>query len=175
MARGRTPLPKVIKKTVGIRSSQVNEDEPQPSKVPPQPPDWLSKEAKAVFLDLRGRIERMQFASEDHTDMLAICAHSLVDVKELSKVVQTEGRTYKTKNRHGIVMIKQRPEVRLLVEAMRRSQTLLAEFGLSPAAQQRVRVSAGKAKKRENGSKMPEIQAPEQSTGRFGRFKGRKS
>lgn len=175
MSRGRTPLPRGIKEAAGLRKSQINREEPEPSTDLPEPPDWLSSEAKKVFLDLRERIQRMKFASADHTEMLALCAYSLVEVRELSKVIKKDGRTYSAKNRNGVLMVKHRPEVRLLVEAMRRSQTLLAEFGLSPAAQQRVRVTAAKAQKREKGSKMPESELPEKPGGRFGRFKGSRS
>jgi P27 family predicted phage terminase small subunit len=71
-------------------------------------------------------------------------ASRLEEIEALSAVIDDLGRTYSTTATSGDKLMRARPEVALRNEAMRHAQSLLSEFGLTPAA--RSKVSAGRPK-----------------------------
>ena len=111
-------------------------------------PAWLSERAAELFDQISATLLGMGIASPDDQHALALAASRLEEVEILTAVIEDAGRTYQAggeKDEAGNTvggLWKARPEVSMRNEAMRHAQSLLAEFGLTPAA--RSKVSAGK-------------------------------
>lgn len=150
---GRKPKPDHLKLITGTaQPCRMNPGAPSASKVAPIAPDWLSERAAEIFDGLVAILNEMGLASGSDTAMLAMLASRIEEVEICTAVIEDGGRVYVSKaetttGQDGALVVKQmvraRPEVSMRNEAMRHVQTLLSEFGLSPAA--RSRVSSAKA------------------------------
>lgn len=106
-------------------------------------PDWLSARSADIFSQLSGILDGMGIASPDDQHALAMLASRLEEVELMTAAIEDGGRVYEQKDENGNVRMRRAaPEVGLRNEAMRHAQSLLAEFGLTPAT--RAKVSAGK-------------------------------
>jgi P27 family predicted phage terminase small subunit len=144
--KGRKRTPDVTKKIIGtIRPDRVNLNAPTPDPDAPRAPEWLPRRAVEIFAALATRLDLQQLASKSHTEMLALAAMRLHEVEKFTEVLEREGYTYATKTtttkkggkgkpkQETKTMMRARPEIALRSEAARHAQSLLAEFGLSPA------------------------------------------
>lgn len=87
----------------------------------------------------------------------------IYEIEECNRIIQAEGRTYKSETVGKTiidpvtnepktmikVMVKGHPAVGQKNEAMRHLQSLLAEFGLTPAAIGKIGAGDGKEKKKD--------------------------
>lgn len=136
---GRKRKPDILKKLAGTaQPCRMNEDAPAANPGEASAPDWLSERSADLFAQISGTLVGMGIATPDDQHTLALLASRLEEVEILTVVVEDNGRTYLTEGG----LWKARPEVAMRNEAMRHAQSLLAEFGLTPAA--RSKVSAGK-------------------------------
>ncbi len=136
---GRKRKPDHLKVVAGTdRPDRMNPNAPVASTELPEPPRWLSARAAEIFRGLVATIDGMGIASADDTTMLALAASRYEEVEICTAVIEDVGRVYKSVNSQGAEMWRSRPEVAQRSEAMRHAQSLLAEFGLSPAARSRV-------------------------------------
>lgn len=136
---GRKRKPDILKKLTGTaQPCRMNEAAPPPNPGTASPPEWLSGRAAELFAQISATLVGMGIASPDDQHTLALLSSRLEEIEILTVVVEDEGRTYKAEGG----LWKARPEVSMRNEAMRHAQSLLAEFGLTPAA--RSKVSAGK-------------------------------
>ena len=131
-------------------------------------PDTLSDPAKEIFYGMVARLEELGIASPAHTEMLAMYAQNAETVEYLNAflrgmedvqvkvfkgfddkgkpqfeyewVHQQRGFTYRTTNKLGELMIKNRPEATILADCQNRCIKILDSFGLSPVAAVRVKV-----------------------------------
>lgn len=144
MAGGRKKKPDHLKVLSGTdQPCRMNPDQPVAVRGIATPPAWLSERAAEIFARLCAILDGMGIASPDDQDNLAMLASRLEEVEVCTAVIEDCGRTYERRGEDGEVqMIRSRPEVGQRNEAMRHAQSLLSEFGLSPAA--RAKVSAGK-------------------------------
>lgn len=135
---GRKRKPDALKELAGtLQPCRSNPDAPQASEGEVEPPHWLSERGAEIFAELTTIIDRMNIASPDDVAMLAMLSSRLEEVEICTAVVEDAGRTYETTGPSGL-MHRARPEVAMRNEAMRHAQSLLAEFGLSPAARSKV-------------------------------------
>jgi P27 family predicted phage terminase small subunit len=135
MSKGRKNEPqqkKVLKGT--FRHDRANPQSPEPEPDAPKSPTWLPQEAGEYFGILKERLDALNLASRSHTEMMALAAQRLAEIDQLNQQIREEGHTYKTTNTQGDVSYKPNPAVGQRNEAMRHLQSLLAEFGLSPAS-----------------------------------------
>lgn len=136
---GRKPKPTHLKIIGGEkRPSRINASEPRAASGVAIPPAWLSERAAEIFSQIAATLDGMGIASPDDQHTLALLSSRIEEVEILTAVVEDQGRTYCT----DAGLWKARPEVAQRNEAMRHAQSLLSEFGLSPAS--RAKVSAGK-------------------------------
>lgn len=144
MAGGRKKKPDHLKVLSGTaQPCRMNPDQPVAVKGVASPPQWLSERAAEIFARLCSILDGMGIASPDDQDNLAMLASRLEEIEICTAVIEDSGRTYEKRDEEGNVqMIRSRPEVGQRNEAMRHAQSLLSEFGLSPAA--RAKVSAEK-------------------------------
>ena len=122
------------------RPDRMNPDAPTAAEGSPIAPDWLSERATEIFGDLVSILDDMGIASPDNAASLAMLASRLEEVEITTAIIEDLGRTYTTINAQGGVMHRGRPEVAQRSEAMRHAQSLLAEFGLTPASLSKVSV-----------------------------------
>lgn len=136
---------KIIKGTA--QPCRMNPNAPIPNPDLPQPPEWLSSRAAEIFASLVGTIADMGIASASDTNALAVLASRLEEIEICTNLIEDGGRTFQSsakyddKGRLIGQQIKGHPAVAQRSEAMRHAQSLLAEFGLTPAARSKVSVT----------------------------------
>lgn len=141
---GRKRKPDHLKVVAGTdQPSRMNPHAPKPPPDLPEPPGWLSERAAEWFLKTVGVLDGMGIASSAHVDMLSLAASRYDEVLDCQAILEDLGRTYTTRAVAGSLMFRSRPEVAQKNEAMRHLQSLLAEFGLSPASVSKVSAPPG--------------------------------
>ncbi len=136
---GRKKTPDHLKVVTGTdRPDRMNPDQPVVAKGVTTAPGLLSSRGAEIFMRLMATLDGMGIASPADQDNLSMLAQRLEQVELLTVTIEDSGFTYQT----DAGLWKARPEVAMRSEAMRHAQSLLSEFGLSPAA--RSKVSAGK-------------------------------
>lgn len=142
---GRKRKPDHLKLVSGTaQPCRMNPDAPKGSADLPSAPDWLSARAAEIFDGLVVIIGQMGIASSSDTAMLAMAASRLEEVEICTALIEDGGRTfvsnvtYDDEGRLSSQQIKGHPVVAQRSEAMRHAQSLLVEFGLSPAARSKV-------------------------------------
>ena len=144
---GRKRKPDALKQLAGTaQPCRMNPDAPIASEGEAEPPHWLSERAAEIFDELTAIIDRMGIGSPDDTAMLAMLASRLEEVEVCTAVIEDAGRVYTSESTTSRgdgetvtkSMVRARPEVAMRNEAMRHAQSLLSEFGPSPAARSKV-------------------------------------
>jgi P27 family predicted phage terminase small subunit len=136
---GRKRTPDKLKIIAGTdRPDRMNADAPIPAPGVAVAPELLSERGAEIFSRLSATLDGMGLASPDDQDNLSMLSQRIEQVELLTVIIEDSGFTYKT----DAGLWKARPEVAMRSEAMRHAQSLLSDFGLSPAA--RAKVSAGK-------------------------------
>lgn len=145
---GRKRKPDHLKIVSGTaQPCRMNEDAPSDLDGALVAPEWLSKRGAELFDQLSSIIGEMKIGSTSDVAMLAMAASRLEEVEICTAIVEDTGRTFVSKTKfddEGRIVeqqIKGHPVVAQRSEAMRHAQSLLAEFGLSPAARSKVSVS----------------------------------
>lgn len=131
------------------RDGGINEDIPLG---PMTAPDHLSEIERGYFASIAQILEQQKRASphfDHHVGMLAL---RLAQIARFQAVLEIEGDTFRSKTAKKIdgkevvsEMVRARPEVAMLSEAMRHTQSLLAELMLNPSSAMRL-ASGHKAK-----------------------------
>ena len=143
---GRKAKPSHLKMVQGHAGHRpINKAEPTSDPKLPEPPQTLSARAKEIFLEVRERLIILGYASASHTEGLALLANRLEEVERCNEKLQGS-LTYDTCNSVGETVYKPYPEVDIRNQAARHAHSLLAEFGLTPAAATKI-VVPGKQKK----------------------------
>ena len=145
---GRKRIPDHLKIVAGTaQPCRMNPDAPLAASDLPVPPEWLSAWAAEIFAGLVSIIGDMGIASASDTAALALAASRLEEVEICTAVIEDGGRTfvssaeYDSEGRVTSQQIKGHPAVAQRSEAMRHAQSLLGEFGLTPAARSKVSVN----------------------------------
>jgi len=151
--RGRKPKPTQLKVLAGNPGKRkLNKAEPKPMRGIPECPEYLPPRAKAAFLELGERLDRMGVITVADGMALELLAFAyeewrsandlIVDAAELSKfegdVVRfKDGMTYETQSDAGTI-VRAHPANRLSSDAFKRIRMMLVEFGLTPSSRARV-------------------------------------
>lgn len=136
---GRPRLPthlKVVKGTA--QKCRTNPDEPVATSGVPQPPEWLSNRATAIFYEVTADMERLGTLALEWGPLIAEYASCREEIEIATGVIEDLGRTYTTVSQSGSTMFRTRPEVAQRADAMRRAQALRSELGLGPASKSKV-------------------------------------
>ena len=146
--KGRKPLPDHIKEVKGTtRKDRLNPNAPVASDDSPRPPMWLSRKSVEYFGMLRTRLEDLGIVSSNDTEVLAMAALRLAEIEECNALIEEHGRLITMYNRNGDKSVRANPAVSQRNEALRHLQSLLAEFGLTPAARSKITVPKTDKKK----------------------------
>jgi phage terminase small subunit len=97
----------------------------------------LSDLAQLIFKDLATLLEEQGRSAPEYAQHVALLAQRLEQVQRFQAVVETEGDTYESFTKTGR-MIRARPEVAMLSDAMRQAQSLIGELMLNPSAALRI-------------------------------------
>lgn len=143
---GRKPKSPAIKDLKGTRRPDREHALPaQADGIEVICPLHLSDLAKLYFDSIVDTLKRERRANPHHAEHYALLAQRLEQIQRYQAVLACEGDTYtsETPRKVGEVqvivrMIRARPEVTMLSEAMRQAQSLLGELMLNPAASLRI-------------------------------------
>lgn len=98
--------------------------------------------AQLIFGSIAQVLQEQGRASPHYTETVALLAQRLEQVQRFQAVLECAGDTYESKTASGII-IRKRPEVAMLSDAMRHAHSLLGELMLTPATA--MRLSEGQA------------------------------
>ncbi|MDG6079763.1 P27 family phage terminase small subunit [Erythrobacter litoralis] len=108
-------------------------------------PLHLSDLAQLHFESLAKILEEQDRASPHYAEHVALLAQRLEQIQRYQAVIEVEGDTFTSESAKKIGnqlvvtrMVRARPEVAMLSEAMRHAQSLIAELMLNPAAALRI-------------------------------------
>lgn len=133
-----------------FRADRANDNAPNQAPDGMRAPTWLPAPAVEYFGVLKTRVEQYGLNSASFTEAMAMAALRLYEIEDLTARIEVDGPIYiSTKHTkdddgkiHKTVLKKSNPLVGQRSDAMRHLQSLLAEFGLTPATISRV--SGGK-------------------------------
>lgn len=133
---GRRPKSPKLKQLSGTdrKDRQVALPDATEDNAPMVCPMHLSDLAQLLFADIAGILEQQKRASPHYAQHVALLAQRLEQIQRWQAVVETLGDTYESRTSTGGVMVRKRPEVQMLSDAMRHAQSLLGELMLNPAA-----------------------------------------
>ena len=133
---GRKPKPTHIKLVNGNPGHRpLNKHEPVFSDEVPEPPAWLPTFAKEFFLEVRKIIVAANYGSAANIHALTLLAVHLAEIRRCTELIEADGELTGSTMSGGD---KIRVEVSIRLESSKRVQSLLAEFGLTPAAASRI-------------------------------------
>lgn len=124
------------------RENVVGEAAPEGPMIAPL---HLSDLAQLHFRSIAAMLEREQRSSPHYAEHVALLAQRLEQIQRYQAVLEVEGDVYTTESAKKVDdttiitrLIRARPEVAMLSDAMRQAQSLLAELMLNPAAALRI-------------------------------------
>lgn len=116
-----------------------------PSEAPMIAPLHLSDLAQLHFGSIAQILAEQQRASAHYAEHVALLAQRLEQIQRYQSVIEVEGDTFVSESVKMVAkrpvitrMVRARPEVAMLSEAMRHAQSLLSELMLNPAAALRI-------------------------------------
>lgn len=116
-----------------------------PSEAPMIAPMHLSDLAQLLFGSIVRMLEEQKRASAHFSEHVALLAQRLEQIQRYQAVLEVEGDTFETESAKKVGdrmvitrMVRARPEVAMLSDAMRHAQSLLSELMLNPAAALRI-------------------------------------
>lgn len=127
-------MPAALRLVRGARKDRGNPDEPLVEIRAPDAPEFLSDDAREVFIVTAHRLARMRVMSENDVDALAIYAESFVRWKAATRNVQETGQVVRSPKGYPI----QNPYLSIANKAQEQCLKILVEFGLTPSSRTRV-------------------------------------
>lgn len=144
MGKGRKPTPSHLKIVRGTdRADRMNPDEPQPARARPSAPAHMTDRGREAWGYVIAVLDRMGVLTE--ADALAVellCEARSDWLSARDQIAAGGGETYTTDGG----LIKAHPAVAMRNDAARRLQSMLVEFGLSPASRSKVSAKEPDAK-----------------------------
>ena len=115
-------------------------------------PSYLPAKARTAFKKLREILTRMKVLTEADEHALIMLADAWNDYRDAQRILANEGSTYDSWTEGGAPMKRKHPMVSIRNDAWRRVQSMMSEFGLTPASRTNVS-SALKQAESEGSSK----------------------
>jgi P27 family predicted phage terminase small subunit len=132
MLPGPKPVPGKLKVLHGVRPSRINRREPAQRSEPPNPPSWLSREARAEWRRLVRELPRGLLGPADR-QCLAVACESWARWADATRRVMSDGVL--VPGDRGMV---KHPACQIARDAEATMSRAWAELGLSPAARSRL-------------------------------------
>lgn len=138
MAAGKGGRPRkspALKAAIGTlrkdRDLKANENVPLGPMIVPL---HLSDLAQLQFRTIADMLDAEKRSSPHYSEVVALLAQRIEQIQRWQAVLETSGDTYETTTQSGGTMVRARPEVKMLSDAMRHAQSLLVDLMLTPAA-----------------------------------------
>ena len=131
---GRRPTSDKLKKLRGTDRKDRSRELTVAGDGPMICPMHLGELEQLLFGSIADILEAQERASPHYAEHVALLAQRLGQIQRWQAVLEVEGDTYETATATGGIMIRKRPEVQMLSDAMRHAQSLLGELMLNPAA-----------------------------------------
>jgi P27 family predicted phage terminase small subunit len=125
-----------------FRKDRDNAEAPEPASGVPDMPKGLSPRAKRYWPQLCGVLDELGVLTVADGYCLEVLCETFAEWKELCKIINDDlkrAATYETVNQNGGVMHRPYPHYSMRADAARRFQSLMTEFGLTPAARSKVK------------------------------------
>lgn len=149
---GRKRKDPKLKKLAGTQRKDREVVPAAPAPVPatnaPEPmiaPMHLGDLEQLMFGSIVKLLEKQGRASEDYCEHVALLAMRLAQIQRLKAVLEVEGDTFVSRSikmagddQVITMMVRARPEVAMLSDAMRQAQSLIGELMLNPSAALRI-------------------------------------
>lgn len=130
-ARGPAPKPTALRVLHGeTRPSQINADEPQPPKMDPTPPGWLTDDGMRVWDATVYQLRAMGLLAAADQDSLAVYCQAVVSYGEAARLVNEQGLLIESRDRGWV----KNPAVQMVRDFGAQVRSMAGEFGLTPAA-----------------------------------------
>jgi P27 family predicted phage terminase small subunit len=127
---------KVIEGNKGKR--RLNTKEPQPRPVAGKRPYWLREQAKRFWSRYVPILTRLGVFTEADGAAMILLAEAYADFRECLEVIKDKDKGYTFTTPSGYEA--QRPEVAIMRKARKDMESLLAHFGMTPAARSRLAI-----------------------------------
>lgn len=135
--KGRKPLPSIIKKLRGTdQPCRMNEKEPQPAPLPPDPPEHLSDRARGYWTEIFNLLANVGVLSEMDADSLVLYCENKAKWMEATDQINKEGYVITTPNG----FLAQSPWLQVQNKAFDQMFKLLTEFGMTPSSRTRIKI-----------------------------------
>jgi P27 family predicted phage terminase small subunit len=104
----------------------------------PNAPDWLNKQAKSIFRMIATDLYSMGIMLPEYKYQLAILSAEYAQYIEAQRRIQQEGLTLIEEDTAGNPKSRKHPAAEIATTKSRTISTLLDNFGLNPAARERI-------------------------------------
>ena len=136
--RGTKPKPTAIKLLEGVtRKDRLNMNEPKPSPLMPECPEWLGKVAKQEWERKSKELYDMQILTVIDDNLLALYCYMYSIIVECKEIIDEAGGIEKYcegKNSQT------QPVVTMMFKAIDNLKSLGSQFGMSPSSRTRIDV-----------------------------------
>lgn len=143
MTTGRRPAPTNVKLLHGVRSSRINDDEPMPHEVDPEPPDWATEEWLAIWVRTCDQLRGMGILYAADREGLVCLVTAVHEHDRLARVLVKAPAI--TRDRNGMPMAN--PLGRALRQASGEVARWCSHFGLTPAERSRISKASTKSER----------------------------
>ena len=133
---GRPPTPTAKLKLAGSRRAKARKNEPTPDVALPDPPEYLTDIALAIYADTGAQLVAQGVMTSVDREVLGEWAQCAADVRMLREVIDKDGMWYEGQNG-----LRKHPAVTCLRETYDRMRHAGVRLGLSPVDRVRVKVS----------------------------------
>lgn len=153
MSKGRKRIPDHLKVVRGTdRADRRNDEAPTPAQVRPPMPATLTDTAQANWDRFCTVLEGMGVLTIADEFALEQLVEAYSDWRQAHEVIAAEGTHYETEGASGL-MIRAHPAVAMRSDGARRFQSLMSEFGLTPASRSKVSVAQGEGERDDPAAK----------------------
>ena len=136
---GRKRKPTQLKKLAGNPGKRkLPKDEPKLKTAIPTCPAHFEEECRELWDKFGVLLYEMGVITHADSTALEMLITTYREWREADSVIQSRGLSYPTVTQAGSTVYRAVPEVAMRSDAARRLQSLLSEFGLSPASRSKV-------------------------------------
>jgi P27 family predicted phage terminase small subunit len=140
--RGPPPKPTALKVLAGNPGKKpLNAREPQPQKIAPRCPEWLTGEGRATWRRLTGLLKGMRLLTNADADAMAGYCQTYARWREAEQFLSVHGLVFPLRDEKGRVRcMLQFPQVAIARNALLLLKGYQQEFGLTPASRSRIAI-----------------------------------
>lgn len=137
--RGRKPIPTEVKKANGNPGGRpLYKKKTEVKTSTPAKPSYITGVSAKMWKEIVAILDDMKVLRKSDGVALQLFCSAYSHWRTNDEIVRKHGSVYTTRNVNGDKIVRQLPQVKIAAEAWRRVQSMLSEFGLTPAARARL-------------------------------------